>query len=248
MTTTHANLTRTVGQLVTENPRRSKVFERFGIDYCCGGKKPLQEACETSGVASGEVLRALDEMEAQAPKGDTRDWNSAPLGELADHIVATHHDYLRQALPRIDVLTEKVARVHGPRRPELIQVRQIFEDFRDELMQHMFKEEQILFPMLRELDHLQAEPHFHCGSVANPISVMEHEHDNAGNALAEMRRLTNGYTPPEDACNTLRATLDALAELEADMHLHVHLENNILFPRGVQLERKLRSKGCCSGH
>lgn len=228
----------TVGELVAEKPRRSKVFEQYGIDYCCGGKKPLSLACAEKALDFDSVARDLANADAQPADPSEVDWTKASLTDLADHIVETHHEYLRQALPRISALTGKVAEVHGGRRPELREVKYVYEGLRAELESHMMKEEQILFPMLRQLESSNGAPSFHCGTVQNPIRVMEHEHDSAGMALARMSTLTNGYTIPEDACGTYRAMLDALSELEQDLHIHIHKENEILFPRGAALEQR----------
>lgn len=229
----------TIGQIVAQKPSFSKVFEKYGIDYCCGGKRPLGEVCEEKALGFDEVVRELERAEQAGAAAGERDWNTASLCELADHIEATHHAYLREALPRLSDLTAKVASVHGPNKPHMVTVKEVFDGLRMELEMHMMKEEQILFPLLRQLETSGVMQHFHCGSVQNPIAVMEDEHDAAGRALQEMNRLTNGYTPPEDACNTFLALLDGLAELEADLHLHIHKENNILFPRGAQLEAEL---------
>lgn len=227
--------TATVGQLVTERPSRSRVFERWGLDYCCGGNKPLAQACAEKGISLQTVLDELQRNDAQA-SDEPVDWASASLSELADHIEATHHAYLRQELPRLTGLIEKVVQAHGQHHPELHQVQSIFQELRSELETHTWKEENILFPMCRELDTAEVQPRFHCGSIQNPIRVMEMEHDRAGEALARLRTLTHGFTPPEDACNTYRATLDALAGLEADLHMHIHKENNVLFPRAMERE------------
>jgi regulator of cell morphogenesis and NO signaling len=228
----------TVGQLVTERPNRSHVFERWGIDYCCGGNKPLAQACEEKGISLQAVLNELKRSDSQA-SDEPMDWASASLGELADHIEATHHAYLRQELPRLTGLIEKVVQAHGQQHPELHQVQNIFQTLRAELESHTWKEENILFPMCRELDTAEVPPRFHCGSIQNPIFVMEMEHDRAGEALRQLRTLTGGFIPPEDACNTYRAMLDALAHLEVDLHVHIHKENNILFPRAMEKEASL---------
>jgi regulator of cell morphogenesis and NO signaling len=231
----------TVGQLVTEKPARARVFEKFGIDYCCGGKKPLAQACGEKGLDPQAVLNELSIADQQKNASD-KDWSQATLTELADAIEATHHAYLKEELPRLDFITEKVARAHGVNHPEMVQVRQIFIDFKAELDSHMFKEEQILFPLCRRMEEATEAFAGHCGSIANPIRVMVAEHEDAGNALEQFRKLTHDYTPPADACNTFRALLDSLRQIEADMHQHVHKENNILFPRAIELEARLHQQ------
>ncbi len=233
------NLDRTVGQLVAERPSRSRIFEQFGIDYCCGGKKPLEEACRDRQLPVSQVVAALTAAD-QAPAGDEIDWTRRPMGELADHIVGTHHVYLKHELPRLEYLVRRVLTAHGANHPELSQVEQVFAGLRQELESHMMKEERVLFPMIKQLEHSSVLPDFHCGSVGAPITVMEYEHDNAGQALAHLRTLTRDYTPPPDICNTYRAMLSGLAELETDMHRHIHKENNILFPAAAARERELR--------
>lgn len=228
------NTQATVGELVVENPTRARVFEKLGIDYCCGGKKPLADACAEQGLDVGRVTEAL--ATADAPGEGQRDWSQARLTELCDHIEATHHAYLKQELPRLTAMIQKVAQVHGDRHAELWMVRDVFEGMRSEMEAHMFKEEHILFPAIRRLESNSGEPCFHCGSIQNPIRVMESEHDSAGGALERMRQLTQGYAVPDGACNTYRAMLSALEQLEADMHQHVHKENNVLFPRAIAAE------------
>jgi regulator of cell morphogenesis and NO signaling len=229
-----------VGKLVAERPGRALVLERWGLDYCCGGKKPLGVACGEKQLNVDDVVRDL--LQSDAPENATEtDWTTAPLSDLTDHIIHAHHDYLREALPRLTALTEKVRRAHGDRHPELDNVTCVFRDLRNEMELHMMKEERILFPLVKRLEQSDVSEGFHCGSIRNPIQVMEAEHDNAGWALARLRELTGDYTAPQDACNTFRVMLDALAELEADMHTHVHLENNILFPRAIELEVQLRA-------
>lgn len=227
----------TVGELVVERPQRSRVFEKYGIDYCCGGKRSLEEACQRKGVDLNQVITQLDAADSAADVSKAGiDPGKMTLTELADHIENTHHAYLRTELPRLTQLVEKVARAHGERDPRLVQVQEVFGPFRDEMMMHMHKEDQILFPLIRALESGEASGPSHCGSVANPIHQMEAEHDDAGHALEMMRSLTDGFTPPEIACNTHRAMLDGLAFLERDMHTHVHKENSILFPRAIDLE------------
>jgi regulator of cell morphogenesis and NO signaling len=223
--------TTTVGEMVAERPARARVFEELGIDYCCGGKLSLTEACGRRGLDVQSVRRRLAEAEAEVTDAET-DWRTAPLAALCEHIVATHHALLRRELPRLRGLLTKLAQVHGDRHPELHAVLAEFGPFADELATHMAKEEQVLFPLVAGIASrkVPATPF-----VLQPIRVMEAEHDNAGQALEQMRRLTEGYAVPADGCNTYRAAMASLAELEADLHIHVHKENNILFPRVAQL-------------
>ena len=229
---------KTVGQLVAEQPARSRVFEKAGIDYCCGGKKPLGQACAEKGIDTDALVREIEALDAAAPAPEV-DWTQESLAKLCDHVQHTHHDYLKESLPRLTWLTEKVANAHGDRDFRLAQLAAVFHAFRQELEAHMMKEEMVLFPLIRRMESAGTLAHSHCGSVQNPIRVMLMEHDDAGEALAKMRALTDDFTPPQTACNTYRAMLNVLAELEADMHQHVHKENNILFPRAEDLERKL---------
>jgi regulator of cell morphogenesis and NO signaling len=224
-----SHATPTVGELVAERPARSRVFEELGIDYCCGGKLSLTEACARKGLDPVEVDRRLA---AAAPVEPEADWRAAPLADLCAHVVAAHHDFLRRELPRLRGLLAKLAGVHGTRHPGLREALVVFEPFADELAAHMTKEERVLFPLITRIESGDVPP---TPSVLRPIAVMEAEHDDAGRALAEMRRLTGGYALPADGCNTYRAAMAGLADLEADMHAHVHKENNILFPRAARL-------------
>lgn len=229
----------TVGNFVRDNPDRARVFESLRIDYCCGGKVSLDQACKKRGLDVTEVLQRLEQCDQTGCSEPLIDADSMTLTELANHIEATHHAYLKEELPRLDSMTEKVARVHGEHEPRLAQTRQAFLALRAELEPHMMKEERILFPIIRQLEQAEGPLQFHCGSVANPIRQMEHEHDQAGSALAILSESTDRYTPPEWACNTYRAMLDSLSRLEADMHQHVHKENNVLFPKAIQMEAQL---------
>jgi regulator of cell morphogenesis and NO signaling len=250
-----ATLGSTVGQLVIERPARSRLFERLGIDYCRGGKKPLAQACRDRGLNARQVLRQLIIADAETPAADAvdaaakaaanasadrdaveRDWSKVSLTQLADHIEATHHAYLKSELPRLQLLLEKVARVHGEDNPRLLTLHQVFGVFKSELERHLFDEEEVLFPMCRQLETARGLRTFDCGTIGNSVRVMIRHHDDAGAALETMRSLTDDYTVPQDACGTYRAMLDALLALEQDMHQHVHKENNILFPRAVAAE------------
>jgi regulator of cell morphogenesis and NO signaling len=235
--------TTTVGQLVAERPGRSRVFEALGIDYCCGGKLPLEAACRARGL---DVRATIDRLEGEdaAQGGASAQVGAAmSLAELADHIEREHHDRLRAELPRLLRLAQKVEHAHGTRDERLHKVRAVLADFTTEMFQHMLKEERVLFPMIRALEHAGAATPGPRGSVARPIAQMEAEHDHAGGALASLRDLTDGFTPPAGACNSYRALLDGLAELERDTHQHVHKENNLLFPGAARLEQTLRPGG-----
>ncbi len=229
----------TVGELVAQRPSRSRVFQKLGIDFCCGGKKPLEEVCRAKGLDPLTVATFL-EAEDESPRSAEVDAAAMTLTQICDHVEQTHHAYLKTELPRLHAMIHKVAHVHGDRHPWMKDVLEVFVAFADELGSHMAKEERVLFPIVRQLEANGTSATDHCGgTIANPINAMEHEHDAAGDALARMRDLTGGYTPPEGACNTFRATLDGLRELESDMHQHVHKENNVLFPRALELEASL---------
>ena len=234
---------KTVGQWVVEQPARARVFERLGMDYCCGGAKPLSEACQDKGIEPSEVLSMLEAADRTREEDQqTGEPDKLGLAELADEIERTHHAYLRRELPRLHMLAVKVRDVHAERDERLREVTAVYEAMMSELTMHMQKEEQVLFPMVREIEQAQAMPAFHCGSLVNPIGVMEHEHRNAGDALARLRALTDGFTPPPWACNTYRVLLDSLRQLESDLHEHIHKENNILFPKAIAIERRLRER------
>jgi len=232
-----------VGELVVERPSRARVFEKLGIDYCCGGKKPLQQACRERNLDYSAVASQLEQEQAAAPARGERNWASASVTDLCDHVEQTHHQYLKQELPRLEFLTTKVATRHGDARPALVEVRRVFAELKAEMDAHMMKEERVLFPLCRRLDAAdELPPAAPCGSVGNPIAVMISEHEHAGDAVARIRALTDNYSCPPDACNTYRALFDALEHLERDLHEHVHKENNILFPKAIRLERLLAGR------
>lgn len=224
-----------LGKLVLERPARARVLEKFGLDYCCGGAQTLQDACQKAGLNLAEVEEALRTADAQVPvltpDEDLRTWT---VGQLIDHLLGTHHTYLKSEMPRLMALSHKVSSVHGGRHPELVELNRIVQELMNDLFQHLQKEEQILFPMCRELERQAGPLDFHCGSVANPIRVMRFEHDSAGQSLHELRRLSGGYAVPADACGSFRALYDGLATFELDMFAHVHKENNVLFPRVLE--------------
>jgi regulator of cell morphogenesis and NO signaling len=230
--------TDSIGHLVTEHLARSAVFERFGIDYCCGGDRSLEAACRAAKADPADVLQALQAIDDCSNDLDV-DWTSISMSDLIDHILETHHAYLREELPALSVLLEKVANHHGDAHQELLACLDVFTAMRAELEEHMMKEEQILFPFVKELEQAQTMPAFHCGSIENPISMMIHEHENAGQGLKTLRKLTDGFAPPDDACESYRALYERLAKFEKNMFRHIHKENNILFPRAIETERTL---------
>jgi regulator of cell morphogenesis and NO signaling len=230
--------TATVRDLAVEIPNATRIFEKLGIDYCCGGHKPLEEACSTANVPLDRVLRALEQGVDAPPPATGRDWATAPLGELVDHVLAKHHAYVKSEIPRLLALIAKVAGVHGKNHPDLGQVQQAFLELANELSGHLMKEEQVLFPYVKRMASGEECGPSCFGTVQNPIRMMMLEHDNAGEKLREMRRLTSDYALPADACFSYGILFHALLEFEADLHQHIHLENNILFPRAVELEAR----------
>jgi regulator of cell morphogenesis and NO signaling len=232
-------LTQTVREIALEQPTSIRVFEEFGIDYCCGGRKPLAEACAVNNIAVDEVIAAL-ERASQGPQPQTENWEARPLSTLARHIVQTHHAYIARETPRLAQLAAKVVNRHGDTKPELVIIQEKLAALTEELTQHCAKEEIILFPYVEKLEYALAtnseRPHGCFGSVINPIAMMTQEHDNAGELLADIRQLSDNFTPPVGACPTFLAYYNGLQEFEQDLHLHIHLENNVLFPRAVALE------------
>jgi regulator of cell morphogenesis and NO signaling len=232
-----------VGQLVAERLSRSRVFERLGIDYCCNGRTTVGRACADKGLDADAVIRELAANDLEnGGTGQVDDATALTQAALVEHIVAVHHSYLCRELPRLTGLLESVVAAHAERHPELLEVRGIFRSLKQELELHMLKEENVLFPMVVQLESAATAPVFHCGTVGNPVRVMEHEHADAGNALARLRDLTAGYTAPADGCNLYRALLAGLVDLETDLHRHIHLENEVLFPRAIARETALRSE------
>lgn len=232
-------LTDSVGAWVTEYPATSRVFEQHRIDYCCGGNRPLEEACWSQQVDALALLGELHDAVANNANQADDDFSSKSLTEMCDAIEATHHEYLKHELPRLTQLVEKVVSVHGDQHDWLARLGTSFQRLRDELNPHMLKEEQVLFPAIRTIEQSGAVPSFPFGSVDNPIRMMEHEHDVAGQALRDIREASSDFTLPDSGCNTFRAMLDGLRELESDLHRHIHKENNVLFPRASELAAEL---------
>lgn len=233
---------RTVRDWAMENPEATRVFEKIGIDYCCGGGKSLEEACAAANLSVDEVIDSLElAEEAARTKQKDRNWQIEALADLVAHINSTHHKYTREEIARVGPLFDRVVSVHGKSHPELEHMRAAFRALAQELTMHMMKEEAVLFPYIVRMEEsvIQNEtvlpPPF--GSVQNPVSMMMHEHDSAGEALRTMRQASAGYTAPEDACISYQTLYKALADFEKDLHQHIHLENNILFPRAIEMER-----------
>lgn len=218
-----------VGEWVAARPSRSRVFQRLGIDFCCGGKLSLAEACRRHGL---DVAQTLDVLLREHTPIDEPDPASMPLATLCDHIEERHHRAMRAELPRLLALAQKVASVHGDRHPWLGELELLLARFATELDVHMMTEEVILFPAIRRLDMSGARTGM---ELATPMRVMEQEHETAGHALSRLRELTSDFTPPADACTSFRALLAGLRELDEDMQVHVHKENNVLFPRVLSL-------------
>ena len=227
----------TLAEAVDAFPQLAREFEHRGLDYCCGGQRTLGEACALIGLDPAATITDLSQVGASS---EPAEWTTMTADDLIDHLEATHHRYLWDELPRVTALVDKIVSVHGDRHPELVDVASCFASLCADLGPHMIKEERALFPMIRELATSTGAPSFHCGSLRNPISVMLSEHDAVGGLLAKLRRLTDGYTPPADGCATYEACFAAMAEIEADTHLHIHKENNVLFPLVVQLGTRTR--------
>ena len=226
----------TLGELVNFHPQLAREFERRGLDYCCGGRRTLVDACTTKGIDS--TLTAT-ELNAVVTEQVATEWSTMKPVEIVDHLEATHHRYLRDELPRLSALVAKILSVHGERHPELSAIAACYEKLRADLEPHLLKEEQVLFPMIRELATAQSTPLFHCGTLRNPIAMMLREHDAVGDLLAQMNQLTNNFQVPADGCPSYKACFAGLAELEADTHLHIHKENNLLFPMVISMETEL---------
>ena len=234
-----STLEKTVREIALENPSSIRVFESLGIDYCCGGKRPLTEACTRANVDFDRVLELLENAKINsAPDGE---WTQKPLGAIIQQIVSKHHAFVRTETPRIGMLLAKVVGKHGASQPELIRIEELFSAVGQELPTHMLKEEQVLFPYIDQMEQALKNgdpvPVAFFGSVKRPIANMMAEHDDAGALLAQIRELSNGYKPPAGACPTFVGLFHALEEFERDLHHHVHLENNILFPRAVEMEQ-----------
>lgn len=234
--------TQTVGGTVAEDYRTAEVFRSFGMDFCCGGGKTIEEACREKGVDIETLAKALEKsMDEPAARQNYNDWS---LHFLIDYIINNHHGFVRKKLPEIEYYARKVAGVHGSRHPELVDIHRLFTRLKDEMLDHLEKEEQVLFPYIKNLvnaengeESTNANPGFR--TVEVPINLMEQEHEAAGGIMDEIKTLSNHFRPPEDACATFRVLFKNLQGFQEDLHKHVHLENNILFPKAKELEERL---------
>lgn len=237
---------KTVREYALEMPNAMRVFEKLKIDYCCGGHRPLGEACAAVGVGLEELARLLEQAnDAPVASAQPVAAQSGTLTELIDYIIDKHHTFTRAEMERINVLLEKVCSKHGEHHPEVVRVRALFHKLCDDLKPHMYKEEAVLFPYIKAMEggisRKTAMPYAPFGTVNNPVRMMMSEHDTAGDILRELRVLTADYDAPVDACMSYRALYDALEGFERDLHQHIHLENNVLFPRAVEMESAVES-------
>jgi regulator of cell morphogenesis and NO signaling len=232
----------TIGELVAKDFRKAEIFKKYNLDFCCGGKKTVTQACNDKKIDYMTVEKELKEIDV-VNKTQTQIFDEWNLDFLADYILNTHHQYVKKAIPLLLEYTAKVAKVHGGNHPEVIAIAQKFNECAEELSGHMCKEEQILFPYIKQLvlakSNNSKKPYTNFGSVKNPINMMEHEHDAVGEIFREIKELSNNYTPPEDSCATYKVSFLKLKEFEDDLHQHIHLENNILFPKSIELEKQL---------
>ncbi|HWP43056.1 MAG TPA: iron-sulfur cluster repair di-iron protein [Blastocatellia bacterium] len=232
---------KTVRELAVEVAGATRVFEKLGIDYCCGGGKALEEACEAAGIPVNEIISSLEEAERSSMQSDEgEDWQKESLAKLTSYIVSKHHVFTRDEMDRIEPLLAKVCKVYGNEHPELLKIQAVFQELKNDLLTHMHKEEMVLFPYIAEMEEAitnqTSRPRPFFGTVRNPIRMMSLEHDLAGELLRNIRLLSSGFEPPADSCVSYQTLYRALEELEQDLHRHIHLENNILFPRATEME------------
>ncbi|HAV03320.1 MAG TPA: iron-sulfur cluster repair di-iron protein [Chryseobacterium sp.] len=230
---------KTIGQMVAEDFRAAAVFRKYKIDFCCKGNRTIEEACDNKKVTPEEIYEDLDALN-QAKAGDI-DFNSWPLDLLADNVEKTHHRYVEENSTVLLQYLNKLCKVHGDRHPELFEINKLFTESAQELATHMKKEELILFPFIKRMvaakQNGEELPKPHFGTVENPVAMMKHEHTTEGERFQKIAELTNNYQFPEDACGTYQVTFRMLEDFEQDLHKHIHLENNILFPKAIELEK-----------
>lgn len=240
---TEAEDTETIGEIVANDYRKAQVFKNFGIDFCCGGKKTIAEVCEKKGINQEEVERELATVNEDSSITSESDFQNWDLGFLSDYIINTHHRYVRNNTAFITEIAKKVARVHGDKHPELIEVASLFERIGNDLNLHIVKEEKILFPFIKELAQVYNSggllPSANFAKISVPIQMMDAEHEQVGGDFETIRKVTLNYQLPADACSSYTILFKKLEEYENDLHRHVHLESNILFPKAIQLEKEL---------
>ncbi len=231
-----------IGEMVSEDFRTAAIFKKHGIDFCCRGGRTIEEACENKTTDVNKVYNDLENLPSQTEA--SIDFKSWPLDLLSEYVEKIHHAYVEEKIPVLLAFLDKLCKVHGERHPELYEINALFNQTAQDLSAHLKKEELILFPFIKKMTHAKKRgielevPHF--GTVENPVHMMEHEHTAEGDRFAKIAELTNHYTPPADACNTYRVTYAMLEEFENDLHTHIHIENNILFPKSIQLEKELK--------
>ena len=235
----------TLGQIVTHNHRTAAVFEKYHLDFCCKGKRSLKQACAEQNIPVEELLNELSSVSSGSP-GSCQvvfPFDKLSLTQLAEYIVSTHHAYIKKEIPQIFAYLQKVASKHGQRHPELFKIFELVTAIKEEMELHMQKEEQVLFPRIKDMEIVANDPageyKLSVSFLQAPITIMEQEHDHAGELMAEIRRLTNNYQPPQDACTTYQLTYASLKAFEVDLHQHVHLENNILFPKAIAMVKAI---------
>lgn len=254
------SITNTVRDLAVGIPGATRIFEQMGIDYCCGGGRTLADACNRFSIPIDQVVTELESASRLTDLDcQSRDWRLESLTALSAHIVETHHVYTKQELIRLETLLDKVCSRHGANHSELPLLREVFLHLKQDLIPHMLREEQVLFPYIARMEEAvtnqrEIPPPFF-GTVQNPVRMMATEHDTAGDMLRELRQISGNYTPPADACISYQTLYQALAEFEADLHQHIHLENNVLFPRAVEMETQgnpgwqtMVGNHVCAGH
>lgn len=229
-----------IGDMVAEDFRTAAIFKKYGIDFCCKGGRTIEDACDKKDLDPNKIYSELENLPISGASGI--DFKSWPLDLLADYVEKTHHRYVEEKTPIIQQFLDKLCKVHGDRHPELFEIRDLFNASAQDLAAHLKKEELVLFPFVRKMMNSKIsgqaieQPHF--GTVENPVEMMKHEHSVEGERLEKIAQLTNNYNPPADACNTYRVTFAMLQDFENDLHTHIHLENNILFPKSIELEKE----------
>jgi len=235
----------TLAQIVNNNHQAASIFEKYHLDFCCKGKRSLEQACSEQQLSVSQVADELEDIFAKDNKHQIIEFEKMGLTQLADYIVQTHHAYVKNEMPQIYAYLDKISSKHGDRYPELYKIFQTFAAVKEEMEGHMKKEELVLFPRIKELEKLanneNANLQLNLGYLQSPIYVMEQEHDHAGALLNDIRILSNDYTPPQDACTTFRLSFAALNAFELDLHQHVHLENNMLFPKAINAFKELQT-------